>query len=28
LIKQFREDVKTMKVSEFNAKYPSKKIPK
>ena len=28
LIKQFREYVKTMKVSEFNAKYPSKKIPK
>ena len=28
LIKQFREDVKTMKVSEFNAKYPSKKILK
>ena len=28
LIKQFRHDAKTMKVSEFNAKYPSKKVPK
>ena len=28
LIKQFREDARTMKVSEFNAKYPSKKISK
>ena len=28
LIEQFRHDAKTMKVSEFNAKYPSKKIPK
>ena len=28
LIEEFRHDAKTMKVSEFNAKYPSKKIPK
>ena len=26
LIEQFRHDAKTMKVSEFNAKYPSKKV--
>ena len=26
LIKQFREDARTMRVSEFNDKYPSKKV--
>ena len=26
LIKQFREDARTLRVSEFNDKYPSKKV--